>query len=82
MPGGDGGCRIAAEQHELAPAPEQGFDAGARQVDDLRRRAIAVRHVGVIAQVEEFIVGKAIDERAKHRQSAQSGIEDADHARV
>ena len=31
---------------------------GARQVDDLRRRAVAVRHVGVVAQIEEALSGK------------------------
>ena len=70
--GGYGGGRVAAEQDELAAAREQRLDARPREIDDLRRRTVAVRYVGVVAQIEKGLVGEAVDERAQHRQSAEA----------
>ena len=59
--------RIAAEQHQLAAATEQGFDAIARQGHDLVGGPIAVRHVAVIAEVDESDARKALRQGAKAR---------------
>ena len=42
-------------------------------------RPVAVGDVGVVAEIDEGQMRKALRERAQHRQTAEPGIEDADH---
>ncbi len=79
--GGHGRRRVAAEDDELAALREQRLDAGAGEIDDLLRRAVAVGDVGVVAQVDEREVRKALGQRGQHRETAKPRIEDANHAR-
>ena len=56
----------------LQPLREQRFDAGARQIDDLGRGAVAVGHVGVVAQVEKAAC-RGSGRRARAARSARRG---------
>ena len=77
--GGDTGCRIAAEQHQLAATLEQGFHRRPCEVDHLVGRAVPIGRIAMIAEIEKIDVRKPFDECPKHRQSAVARIEDADH---
>jgi hypothetical protein len=59
---------------------KQLFDANPRQVHDLVRRTIAVRHVRVIAEIDECAPGKARDKATQDGQSSVARIEHANHA--
>ncbi len=66
----------------LQPAENKRLGALPRQLDHLLGAAIAVGDVGVVAEINEGQMRKALDERAQDRETAEAGIEDADHARV
>ena len=78
--GGDTGCRIAAEQHQLAAALEQGLDGGTRQINHFVGRPVAVGRVAMITEIEKIDMRKLFDKCAKHRQTAMPRIKDTDHA--
>ena len=65
---------------EAGALTEQLLDAGARQIDDLGRGAVAIGHVGVVAEIDERLLREARGQRPQHGQAANAGIEHADHA--
>ena len=58
------------------------FDAGARHLDDLLARLVAIGRIGLVGQVDEIGLRQAVDERVVDGQAAHAGIEYADSHEV
>jgi hypothetical protein len=73
--------RVARQDDKATAHFEKYFTGLTGQIDNFARRAIAVRGVTVIAEIDEGLPRKTGQKCAKHREATMAGIEDTDHVR-
>ncbi len=68
---GDGGRRVAGQDHQAAAPLEQGFAAGPGQIDDLLTGPAAIGDVGLVAEEDEIGSRKPVHQRPVNGQPPQ-----------